>query len=158
MAFVGPKIEPVTFWQIQIARGCVGRYDRRNEQIGADVSTDVSRVREDTSLESRVRRAGEEVISTEMGDAEALMRSGREEVRERDVARRAREEAGYQDFRPVQVTRPDGRTVSVRAETRKGSSVLREINRLLAADNPRGFISTIQNARRSDFFSSCRLG
>jgi len=79
-------------------------------------------------------------------DEQALIRSGRAEVRERDAARKAREEAAYQDFRRVEVTRPNGSVVSVRAETRKASSVLREVNRLLSADRPRGFISTIQNA------------
>ena len=79
-------------------------------------------------------------------DEAALIRSGRQEARDRDASRKAREEAAYQDFRQVQVTRPNGSVVSVRAETRKGSSVLREINKLLSADSPRGFISTIQNA------------
>jgi len=118
------------------------------EDIGAEVSTEASRVREDTRLESRVHR--QEFTPDQMsawGDAEALIRSGRGEVRARAAARAARDEAAYRDFRRFEVTNPrTGEKISVRGETRKGSDVLREINRMLQLDEPRGFVSTIRNA------------
>jgi hypothetical protein len=80
-------------------------------------------------------------------DEQALLRSGRVETREREAARRRREKAGERDVRQITVMRPtDSSNVTVTARTQKGSAVLRDVHRLLKADNPRGFLAMLQNA------------
>ena len=122
-----------------------GTGDVENRAVD-DAAMETRARHEDETETTRRRVREEEAEAAPSPDEEALLRRrGRALTLAQREAQVAREERGYEDFRPLTVTRPNGQHVTVQAETRKASSVLRELGRTLR-DTEGGFVSILRNA------------
>ena len=101
---------------------------------------------DEVSLDERVQRESRARMS-ESPDAIEEMRRGRNKAWEEARTAAAKEEAGYQDFRPVEITKPGGEKVTILAETEKASGLLKQLAK--TSDKTPGFIGVLKNAHIS---------